>query len=275
MKQIKALSILFLFFSFLSIYEFSNKVCASPDKDALITRGKVLFKNSCSACHGLKGDGNGPVTPYLAVKPRKFTDGSYKFRSTPTGKMPTEYDLVRTITSGTHGASMPPFFAMDREDVFSLIAYVQYLSEEGLRTKLQKKVDAGKLDEEGLEKRITRLTEQGIPLRITTETPMDEYSIRRGEKIFNRLACADCHGVSGRGDGPLAKDLKDYLDNPITPADFTLSGGIKSGKSARDIYRTFMTGINGTPMSSYADILNSDEAWDLAHYVLSLRRQRW
>lgn len=31
-----------------------------------------------------------------------------------------------------------------------------------------------------------------------------------------------------------------------------------------------MTGLAGTPMPSYADAIEPEQAWDLVHYVLSL-----
>jgi mono/diheme cytochrome c family protein len=33
-----------------------------------------------------------------------------------------------------------------------------------------------------------------------------------------------------------------------------------------------MTGLAGTPMPSYGDSLEPDQAWDLVYYVLSLSR---
>ncbi len=56
-------------------------------------------------------------------------------------------------------------------------------------------------------------------------------------------------------------------------------GWLKSGPSPKDIYRTFMTGVGGTAMPSYADIfgepdgenIKDGDAWNLVSYVLSLR----
>ena len=42
------------------------------------------------------------------------------------------------------------------------------------------------------------------------------------------------------------------------------------GSEPEDIYRTLMTGLAGTPMPSYVDALEPDQAWDLVYYVLSL-----
>ena len=101
---------------------------------------------------------------------------------------------------------------------------------------------------------------------------MTVESIVAGRAIYERMECAKCHGRSGRGDGPSAAEFKDAWGNAIRPADFTVKGGIRGGDSARDIYRTFMTGINGTPMPSYEGQLSADEAWQLAHFTVWLRR---
>jgi cytochrome c oxidase cbb3-type subunit 2 len=94
------------------------------------------------------------------------------------------------------------------------------------------------------------------------------------------LDCAKCHGATGLGDGPSGSSLdKDIWGNPQKPFDFT-RGRLKGGPRVEDIYRTFMTGIGGTAMPSYADIFEEpdgenifkDDAWNLVAFVLSLRR---
>ena len=45
---------------------------------------------------------------------------------------------------------------------------------------------------------------------------------------------------------------------------------MKGGSTGEDLYRVFMTGLNGTPMPSFADTIKPDEAWDLVHYMQSL-----
>ncbi|MEE9201851.1 MAG: ethylbenzene dehydrogenase-related protein, partial [Dehalococcoidia bacterium] len=44
----------------------------------------------------------------------------------------------------------------------------------------------------------------------------------------------------------------------------------RGGSSARDIYRTFTTGLNGTPMPSYVDSTTEEERWHLANFVRSI-----
>lgn len=45
------------------------------------------------------------------------------------------------------------------------------------------------------------------------------------------------------------------------------------GNALQDIYRTFMTGLNGVPMPSYTGVISEDEAWHLVNFVLSLDRE--
>src|SRR5437867_3812845 len=47
----------------------------------------------------------------------------------------------------------------------------------------------------------------------------------------------------------------------------------KCGDTDRDIYRVFMTGLDGTPMPSFADNIKPDEAWDLVFYLRTLMSQ--
>ena len=56
---------------------------------------------------------------------------------------------------------------------------------------------------------------------------------------------------------------------PIRPTDFT-RGQFKGGADVRDIYRTMTTGLDGTPMPSFADSMNDAERWAISSYVLSL-----
>ena len=69
--------------------------------------GKTLYLKNCSQCHGEKGDGEGYATPHLLPKPRNFTTGKFKVRSTPTGALPTHQDVVNIIKRGMPYTSMP------------------------------------------------------------------------------------------------------------------------------------------------------------------------
>ena len=107
---------------------------------------------------------------------------------------------------------------------------------------------------------------------MTPETPDTSESRRRGEVLYQTtLKCVQCHGESGKGNGPAASTLRDDKDNPITPYNFTALNRFKCGDSNADLYRIFMTGLDGTPMPSFADYVTPDQAWDLVHYLRTLQ----
>ena len=85
------------------------------------------------------------------------------------------------------------------------------------------------------------------------------------------MECGKCHGQEGRRDGPSAPTLVDSKDHPIVPYDFTVGGQFKCGESDHDLYRIFMTGLDGTSMPSFLDDLTPEQAWDLVHYLRTLQ----
>lgn len=75
--------------------------------------------------------------------------------------------------------------------------------------------------------------------------------------------CSSCHGLSGRGDGVLGKNL----NPPAT--DFT-DPDVNLGLSPFKVYNTATFGIEGTAMGSFEEVLGEEQKWDVAFYVLSL-----
>ncbi|HYS80841.1 MAG TPA: c-type cytochrome, partial [Anaeromyxobacteraceae bacterium] len=80
---------------------------ATPPDPAAAERGRSVFNRYCISCHGVDGDGRGPTADWIDPRPRILTSGTFKFRSTPSGKLPTDADLYRTITNGLHHTFMP------------------------------------------------------------------------------------------------------------------------------------------------------------------------
>jgi cytochrome c oxidase cbb3-type subunit 2 len=120
----------------------------------------------------------------------------------------------------------------------------------------------------------------GAPIFIPPPPPTfgSPAAVARGRHLYELLECSACHGDQGRGDGASVATIPaDAWGNPQHPADFT-KGRLKSGPAPEDIYRTFMTGLNGTAMPSYYEIfaepneeIQQWDAWNLVSYVLSLR----
>src|SRR5262247_3876489 len=92
-------------------------------------RGKAVYDKHCVECHGADGKGDGPAAAYQTPRPRDFSTGKYKIRSTETGSVPTDEDLVRSVRQGLYGSAMP---AWDRilsdTDIQDVVAYIKSLS---------------------------------------------------------------------------------------------------------------------------------------------------
>lgn len=88
-----------------------------------------------------------------------------------------------------------------------------------------------------------------------------------GRTLFATNGCAPCHGVDGRGDGPLARTLLPR------PRDFRQADAFKNGSGIDEVARTLATGLtrDGGQMQSYGH-LSERERRALARYVISLRK---
>ena len=100
-----------------------------------------------------------------------------------------------------------------------------------------------------------------------------EESIKKGAELIVEKKCIECHGVDGRGDGN-AFNLKDDWGFSIQPANWhkcwNFRGSRQDPYNVRNIFRTFSTGVNGTPMPSFADNTTVEERWHIANFVSSL-----
>ena len=70
--------------------------------------GKALYQAKCSQCHGDAGDGKGVGADLFAPRPRDFTSGAFKIRSTESGELPLDSDLRRIIRRGMPYTACPP-----------------------------------------------------------------------------------------------------------------------------------------------------------------------
>ena len=222
---------------------------AAPDvgTEAQRESGKKLYLNYCSQCHGEKGDGEGYAASHLRPRPRNFTTGKFKVRSTPNGALPTHQDLVNVIRRGMPYTSMPAWPTFSEEEVSNLAYFITTFSP----------------DFSSAEK-----VSQPVPLPSAPKSTKE--SVELGKKLYEETGCVKCHGTLGRGDGPSAPTLKDDWDHPIRPADLAESWTFRGGSSREDIFRAMSTGLNGTPMPGFLDALKPEDRWAITDFIASL-----
>lgn len=211
--------------------------------------GFVLYQMHCSSCHGERGDGRGPTARLLDPRPADFTTGTFKLRSTPSGSLPTDADLTRTLTRGVHHTAMRDFSrSLDPAEIAEVIQTVKTFSP-----------------------RFQHLTPHP-PVWIP---PAPERTLAlelRGREVYRARNCATCHGDVGRGDGPSSAGLVDARSLPARPHDFTVTHHVKAGPAPEDIYRSLATGLDGSPMHDAGDLSESDR-WALVYFLISISEQ--
>ena len=228
-----------------------------PKSDEWISYGKQVYERRCLGCHGATGDGNGPAATFMyKFRPRNFHLGLFKFTKTPSGSLPTDGDLLRTITRGVRDTAMPTWHNLPLKDRLAVIQYIKF----------ELSVDRS---QPGFPYAWFEEEEPEQPIHIGKPPKPDQALLRRGAQVWEEAKCWECHGKEGRGTGKKAGELETDWGFTIQPADLT-TGQFKSGPGVDDIYRTMSTGLMGTPMPSYQDSLSERDRWALSYYVLSL-----
>ncbi len=221
----------------------------APDvgTDAQRESGKTLYLKYCVQCHGEKGNGEGYATPHLFPRPRDFTTGKFKVRTTPSGALPTHQDLVNIIRRGMPYTSMPAWPNLSDQEVSDLAHFTKTFSPDFS---------------------VAENVPQLVPL--PSAPAATNESIALGKKLYEDNGCLKCHGALGRGDGPSAPTLVDDLSHPIRAADLAQSWTFRGGSSREDIFKTMSTGFNGTPMPSFQDALTPEHRWAITDFIASL-----
>src|SRR5215468_8043287 len=207
--------------------------------------GKAVYERKCMLCHGEKGDGKGPAAELLLPKPRDFTRGLFKIRST-ANKTPTDQDLFRIVTEGMPGTTMPAWEVLPERDRRNVVAYIKTFASDAFKEAPKK-------------------------LELPKEVASSEASIKRGKEMFEAIECHKCHGTDGRADGPSRPELKDEWGHPVAPANLTKRWNFRGGRSRAEIATRIANGVLGTPMPAFLDSVEKPEdIWHLSNYIVSL-----
>ncbi len=220
--------------------------------DAQRQAGQKVYAQYCAQCHGDDGAGDGIAAARLQPRPRDFTSGKFKFRSTPTGYLPTDDDLRRTIRNGLPYTGMANFDTLlSDEQVTDVIEYLKTFS-------------ADFKDPQAY----------AAPIDIPGAPKLGADAEEVGYKTFVEIGCARCHGEKGRGDGPSAPTLRDDWGRFIRPADLTMPWTFRGGDRPEDIFRSISTGLTGTPMAGFADGLTVEQRWQIVGWILAQAGKR-
>lgn len=210
-----------------------------------LSRGRRVYQANCAVCHGLDGDGRGMAASMLVTQPRNFQTGLFKFRSTPSGALPTDEDLLKVVADGVRWTAMVGRADLPDADRRAVVQYIKTFS--------------------------PRFANDAIPAKIIAPArPAQSVEVTaRGRQIYRDADCAKCHGERGDGKGVSSAELVDEQGRPLPASNLTWRP-LKRGSRLADLYLSIATGLNGTPMPAYADALDEQETWALVYYLESL-----
>jgi mono/diheme cytochrome c family protein len=213
--------------------------------------GKPVYDKWCAGCHGVDGQGQGDAAAWMLPRPRNFVQALYQIRSTRSGSLPTDADILHVIDVGMPGTAMPGWReSLSQQERDNLVSYLKTFS---------------------------RFFESDQPqvLEMGGAPGGGAEVIEQGRQAYQQLECFKCHGQEGRGDGASAPTQEDDNKFPIRPADLSQPWLFNGGGTVEDIYRRLRTGLDGTPMPSLTDaleggIVTEEQLWAISHYVRSL-----
>ena len=220
-------------------------------KEGSKENGRLLYMGHCFQCHGEDGEGAGSASEFIPVKPRNFTDGVFKMKtSEPSSPISRDEDIFAAISRGMQPSGMPAWKStLTESQMWDLVAYVKSLSD--------------MFDD----------MENPPSIDFSKAPPADEVSVEKGKKAYFDFKCDECHGEDGAT--PTTKKLKTDSGEIIRPRNLRKPWTYIGTGSRADIYSKILNGIPTTPMPSFTKVGLPEEfvrksGWDLADYVVSL-----
>lgn len=269
-----------------------KEYCGTPDRPRMLgnssmnaehlKRGVAVYRQYCQQCHGVTGNGQGPMAQYMIPKPRDYRKGIFKFTSTTYGSKPLREDIYRTIRRGVMGTSMPSFDLLPPSDLEAVTDYVLALTHRGeLEAQLADAAEFdGAIDTALVPEMVQGILDKWKEARTNVVNPrapmptLTQNDVQAGRELFLSIGCNKCHGDEGRAE-VLDELPPDIWGNPNKAADIT-AGMLRGGTEPLDVYRRIEAGINGTSMPAFRSQFekNPEEIWKLVAYVMSVYDMR-
>jgi len=230
---------------------------------ASVDRGKVIYKEYCSQCHGATGKGDGPAASGLSPKPAVHANMAFD-------KLPVEY-LYNVIYHGGRSVgkstSMPYWnLTIGQQGVADVIAYLK-ATFKGSPEMAATTTTGGGPSGVCPQPRKTRQA-PGDFRNMTNPLAVNADNIKAGETLFQQtalpLACMNCHGSKGDGNGPMGAALYPH------PRNFTCGETMKDISDGQ-MFWIIKNGSKGTGMMAFPG-MPDNQIWQVIQYIRTLAR---
>ena len=104
-----------------------------------------------------------------------------------SGSLPTDDDLLRTVTQGVRWTGMVGRADLGDNDRRAVIQYIKTFS--------------SRFENE----------QPGKPINVPPAPPKTKEVVAQGKRLYNEVGCVACHGEGGRGDGSSAAESQGRL----------------------------------------------------------------
>ncbi len=243
-------------------FEYDEPWTSPEFSQANVDRGKVVYKEYCSQCHGATGQGDGPAASGLSPKPAVHANMAFD-------KLPMEY-LYNVIYHGGRSVGKSPAMpywslTIGQQGVADVIAYLK-ATFKGVPEMAAATAEGGP---SGVcpQPRKTKRAPGNFRKR-TNPLPANQANVKAGETLFQQtaqpLACVNCHGAKGDGQGPMGAAL-----NP-PPRNFTC-GETMQDISDGQMFWIIKKGSEGTGMMAFS-AMPDNQIWQLIHYIRTLAK---
>jgi len=228
---------------------------------ASIDRGKVIYKEYCSQCHGAEGKGDGPAASGLNPKPAIHANIAFD-------QLPMDY-LYNVVNHGGRSVGKSPSMpywslTIGQQGVADVIAFLRATFKGAPPSVISGTPGAGPL---GVCPQPRKTPNAPADFRMMVNPlPASNATVKAGKKLFQEtaqpLACKQCHGEQGDGRGPLGGGLVP------PPRNFTC-GQTMNDLSDGQLFWIIKNGSPGTGMMAFAG-MSDEQVWQLIQYIRTL-----
>jgi DMSO reductase family type II enzyme heme b subunit len=246
-----------------------------------------IYQFRCAVCHGEEGAGDGPAAEFVYPRPRDFTMGLFKYKTSPAEYPPRDEDLFNIIKYGLTGTSMVGWSELLTDaQISDLVLVIKKFDISG--TWAPEDAEDEKFDDEGHylgPDFISVMAQEPTDGRV----PYAAESLSLGKEVYEEN-CRKCHGEAGRGNitsGELLEDdhgYRTWARDLTQPWTWRMTEGVPGNdeqsraETIRNIYTRLSVGMPGTPMPAHRaadaeeeDAINLEDRWHVANYTFSLR----
>lgn len=241
-------------------YKFYEPWKSEYFQNADASRGKPIYKEYCSQCHGPKGEGDGPGAGGLAPKPAVHAKMALS-------EFPEDY-LYNVVYYGGKSvgksSGMPDWgLTIPSQGIADLIAYLRatFKGAEG-ESAGTPAAAVKKASGDCPQKRTTKNVGASF---LNKKNPLESTAadLKAGESLYQKLAkpmaCKLCHGNKGDGRGPGAAGISP------APRNFTCSETMNEISDGQ-MFGVIKNGSTGTAMPAFQS-LKDNEIWQLVLYI--------